>query len=108
LLQILDLATETLLLLLKSQIPLEIMVGEALVEFVEDELGFGIHDAQSVLAVGEVVVGKWIGMVQAAYSPQIAREWKGITATSDPNSSSLRGSKSSRPDPVLKQSMGCE
>jgi hypothetical protein len=45
LLELLDLATEASVLLRKSLIPLEVVIGEALVEFVEDELGFGIHDS---------------------------------------------------------------
>lgn len=46
-------------LLVEAKIPLGVVLGEALVEFVKDDLRLSIHDAKAVLAAGEMVVGEW-------------------------------------------------
>jgi hypothetical protein len=71
LLQILDLATQAGHLLQEALIPLEIMLGEALVEFVDNEFGFRIHDSQWMLATGEIIVGKVLGGIHTVCTPQI-------------------------------------
>jgi len=81
LLQILDLANQTRFLLRKAGIPLEVVLGEAAGDFVDDKLGFRTHDPQFALATGEVVVGKGRIGIQTVYTPQIVQARSGITAT---------------------------
>lgn len=49
---------------------------ETLVDFIDDEFRFRIHDSQMVLAAGEVIVGEWLGIIQTVNTPQIVRAGK--------------------------------
>jgi hypothetical protein len=40
----------------ETLLPIEVAVGEALVEFIEDELGIGIHGARTFLEMSIVVM----------------------------------------------------
>jgi hypothetical protein len=44
LLQIPDLVSQAVLMLQKAVIPLEIILGEAPIELIEDDFGFWVHD----------------------------------------------------------------
>ena len=52
-----DLVRKACILIHEMRIPLLVMLVESAVDLFEDDFGLWIHDSQSVLSSGEVVVG---------------------------------------------------